>query len=167
MRAFIAGLGLTASLAFSPAFAQAPAPAPALKTYTSAAEITALMAKAKAEKKEGQATVTEPILRLAPYAANLEYRTLVGPAAIHEKEAEMFYVIDGSGSLTTGGALVNPTRPNPENVTGTAVEGGSARPVAKGDFIIIPEGVPHWFNRIDGTLVLMSVHVPRQSAAPK
>jgi mannose-6-phosphate isomerase-like protein (cupin superfamily) len=120
-----------------------------------------MIAKAKAERKPDQPLFAQPILQLAPYTASLEYRGAVGPAAVHETEAEMFYVIDGSATLVTGGKLVNEKRTNPENLTGTAIEGGSARPVAKGDFIIVPEKTPHWFSTINGTIVLMSFHAPR------
>ncbi len=132
-----------------------------VKTYTSAAEIQELIAKSKSERKDNAPLVTQQILKLAPYNANLEYRAAVGPAAVHEKEAEMFYVIDGSATLMTGGKLVNEKRTNPENLTGTAIEGGKSQAVAKGDFIIVPENTPHWFSSINGTLVLMSLHVPR------
>jgi mannose-6-phosphate isomerase-like protein (cupin superfamily) len=134
------------------------------KTYSSAADVAALMAKAKAEHKAGQPTVIEHILELAPYGANLEYRTSVGPAAVHEKEAELFYVIDGSATLTTGGKLANEKRTNAENFTGTGIEGGKSQAVAKGDFVIVPENTPHWFSAINGTIVLMSLHVPRSGA---
>ena len=142
--------------------AQQPAKqAPATKTYTSAADIAAMMAKAKNERKQDQANFIQPILQLAPYGANLEYRGAVGPAAVHEKEAEMFYVIDGSGTLVTGGKLAGETRTNAENLSGTAIDGGDTKAVAKGDFFIVPENTPHWFSKINGTLVLMSIHVPR------
>jgi mannose-6-phosphate isomerase-like protein (cupin superfamily) len=131
------------------------------KPYSSAADITAMIAKAKSERKENQPIVTQRILQLAPYNANLEYRASVGPAAVHEKEAEMFYVIDGAATLMTGGKLVNESRTNPENLTGTAIEGGASRTVSKGDFFIVPENTPHWFSAINGTIVLMSFHVPR------
>ena len=77
----------------------------------------------------------------------------------------MFYVIEGSATLVTGGKLVNEKRTNAANLTGTAIEGGSARPVAKGDFVIVPENTPHWFSPINGTIVLMSFHVPRPAPA--
>src|SRR3984885_12902064 len=130
------------------------------KTYTSAKEVAAMMAKAKNERKQDQANFIQSLLQLAPYGANLEYRGVVGPAAVHEKEAELFYVIDGSGTLVTGGKLVGETR-NGENLTGTAIDGGDSKAVAKGDFFIVPENTPHWFSKINGTLVLMSLHVPR------
>lgn len=133
---------------------------PETKTFASAADVKALIAKAKADHKPGAPTTIEHILELAPYNANLEYRTGVGPAAVHEKEAEMFYVIEGSATLTTGGKLANEKR-NGENLTGTAIEGGESKQVAKGDFVIVPQNTPHWFSKINGTIVLMSIHVPR------
>lgn len=132
------------------------------KTYTSAAEITAMMAKAKSDRKQDQANYIQRILGLAPYTANLEYRAAVGPAAVHVKEAELFYVIDGAGTLVTGGKLTDITNPgNADNPQGKGIEGGTSRAVAKGDFFIVPENTPHWFSKIEGTLVLMSLHVPR------
>ena len=108
--------------------------------------------------------VAERILHLAPYNANLEYRAGLAPASVHEKEAEVFYVIDGTATMVTGGKLKEEKRTNPENLSGTGIEGGEARTVAKGDFIIVPENTPHWFSKIDGVLVLMTLHVPRPVA---
>ena len=134
--------------------------AASITMFASSDDVKALIAQARSERKD-QPTISKPILRLAPYNANLEYRASVGPAAVHEHEAEMFYVIDGSATLTTGGKLVNEKRTNAENLSGTGIEDGSAQKVAKGDFIIVPENTPHWFGSIDGTLILMSLHVPR------
>jgi mannose-6-phosphate isomerase-like protein (cupin superfamily) len=140
-------------------------PAPPTKTFTSAADVAGLLAKAKSEHKDGQPTVIENILHLAPYNANLEYRTAVGPAAVHEREAEMFYVLDGSATLITGGKLTNEKRTNAENLSGTGIEGGNSQAVAKGDVVIVPENTPHWFSAINGSVVLMSLHVPRSPGA--
>ena len=147
------------------AAAYAQQPAPATKTYSSSADVAALLAKAKSDHKDGQPTVIENILHLAPYNANLEYRTAVGPAAVHEHEAEVFYVLDGSATLVTGGKLANEKRTNAENLTGTGIEGGSSQAVAKGDVVIVPENTPHWFSAINGSIILMSLHVPRSSGA--
>ena len=155
--AFALAFAATAALAQQPA-------APSMKTFASSSDVAAMIAKAKAERKPDQPLFAQPILQLAPYTASLEYRGAVGPAAVHETEAEMFYVIEGSATLVTGGTLVNEKRTNAANLTGTAIEGGSARPVAKGDFIIVPEKTPHWFSVINGTIVLMSFHAPRPVA---
>src|SRR6185437_3855270 len=105
----------------SAAFAQAPAaPTPpaaaAMKTFASAAEIGDLIAKAKAERKEGQAVIFERILALAPYHATLEYRAGLAPAQVHEKDAELMVVLDGAGAITTGGTLVDEKRTNAANL---------------------------------------------------
>ena len=165
MRAFVISLSLTLmTLTVTVAVAQqaaAPPPAEAMKLFASSADVAALAAKAKTERKGEAPLVAERILHLPPYNANLEYRAAVGPAAVHEKEAEVFYVIDGSATMVTGGTLVDQTRTNPENLAGKGIEGGMSRAVAKGDFIVVPENTPHWFSAINGTITLMTLHVPR------
>ena len=161
MRVLMAGFVviLTASAAFAQ---QPPAPAAAAgsRTMVSASDVTALIAKAKAERKDNQALLAQSMIQLAPYNVSLEYRAAVANAAVHETEAELFYVIDGSATLVTGGKLTNENRTNAANLSGSGIEGGVSRRVAKGDFIMVPEGTPHWFSAIDGTVVLMSLHLP-------
>ena len=148
-----------ASPAATPALPQA---APAMtKTFTSAAEVQSLLAKAKSDHKEGQVMTAEHILSLAPYTANLEYRPVEGAVAVHEKEAEVVYVIDGTGTLTTGGTVVGEKRTNATNLSGTWIDGGTAQTINKGDFTIIPENTPHQFKPANGPLVLMTLHVAR------
>ena len=130
------------------------------KIVATNSEITAMIAKAKADRKPDQPTFAQPLLALAPYGANLEYRAAVGPAAVHKKYAEFFYVVDGSATLVTGGKLAN-EKANGDNLSGTGIEGGSPRQVAKGDFVIVPENTPHWFSAINGNIALMSFRLPR------
>ena len=166
--ALVAAVVAIAGKPAAPALPQAPAAqmaAPEMKIFTSAADVQALLAKAKAERKEGQVVTAEHILSLAPYSANLEYRIITGAVAVHEKEAEMVYVIDGGGTLTTGGTVVGEKRTNATNLSGTSIDGGKVQTIAKGDFAIIPEGTPHQFNPINGALVLMTLHVPRPVGA--
>lgn len=148
------------AIAAAPALAQ-PGGAPMPQLFASAGDVSGLIAKAKSQIKAGQPMLALPIVQLAPYRANLEYRVAVGPASIHEKEAELFLVLEGSGTVVTGGALKEEKRTNPENRSGSGIEGGNARRVGKGDFILVPENTGHWFSTIDGTLVLMSIHLPR------
>lgn len=156
--------------AMSPAcWAQAPvtqaSPTPAeaaMKTFTSSAEIADLIAKAKAERKEGQAVVFAPILSLAPYRAALEYRAANAPAAVHEKDAELIMVLDGEGTIATGGTLVDEKRVNPTNLSGSGITGGTVQALKKGDVLIVPEKTPHQTNPAAGqVIVLMTFHVPR------
>ena len=163
MRSSIISVALVLVAALALAGQPAPAPqssAKPAKTFASAADVNALIAKAKSERKEGQPTVAEPIVGLSGYDGHLEYRASVGNAAVHEDEAELFYVIDGSATLTTGGKLVNEKRTDAANLGGSAVEGGTPRMIAKGDWILVPPNTPHWFSPINGVLVLFSMHVP-------
>ncbi len=159
MRAVIVGLAVV--VASHSAFAQQPASSAAGRTMVSAADVTAMIAKAKADRKEGQALLAQSMIQLAPYNVSLESRNAVANAAVHDREAELFYVIDGSATLVTGGKLKDEKRTNAENLSGSGIEGGESRHVAKGDFVMVPEGTPHWFSAIDGTVVLMSLHLPR------
>lgn len=70
-------------------------------------------------------------------------------------------MLDGAGTLITGGTVVGEKRTNATNLSGTAIEGGTTRSFSKGDVTIIPEGTPHQFKPGNGALVLMTMHVPR------
>jgi mannose-6-phosphate isomerase-like protein (cupin superfamily) len=157
MRLLITCLGLATAV-----FAQQPV----VKTFTSAADVAAMISKAKNERKPDQANFIQPLLRLAPYNVSLEYRVqgVDTTPNIHETEAEIVYVVDGAGTLTTGGKLLGVRRLNPTNVTGTGIEGGTPRLIAKGDFCLIPENTAHGFTETEGTLVIMPVHLPMGGA---
>ncbi len=166
MKAHVLG---TMLILISPAaLAQQPAasnPAPAARLFAASADVTEMIAKAKRERKPDQPNFVQPIVQLAPYNANLEYRAagVNAPASVHEREAEMFFVIDGAGTLVTGGSLRDERRTNAENLTGSGVEGGTPRRMAKGDWIMVPEKTAHWFTQIEGALVLMSIHLPHST----
>jgi mannose-6-phosphate isomerase-like protein (cupin superfamily) len=133
------------------------------KTFASAAEVEAMINKAKTERRPDQANFIQQIVRLAPYNANLEYRVagVDTPATLHETEAELIFVVDGAGTLISGGKLIEEKRSNPTNLTGKDVDGGTSQRIAKGDYIFLPENTPHAFRKTEGRLVIMSLHVPR------
>lgn len=129
-----------------------------------AAQIQALEAQAQAQAKTKGASplVSENIFTLAPYRVNLEYRTAEAPAAVHETEAELMLVLDGSGTLIEGGTLVDGKRTNAANLSGPSIAGGTSHAFAKGDFAFVPQNTPHQLIPAKGgTLVLMTLHVPR------
>ena len=154
-----AAVALAAPMA---AHAQAPSTEPV--AFASTADVKAAIATAKAKLKPGDVMASQHLLTLPPYSANIEYRASPGTAAIHETEAEFFYVVDGSGVIETGGTVVDSKRTNAHNIAGTALSGATARKVSKGDFLVVPQGVPHRVSQVDGVLVLESLHVPRGDA---
>lgn len=124
-------------------------------TYFSAADVTALIARAKRERKNNAPLVVAKVLQLDPYGTYLEYRADSKPLAnvgLHPRDAELVCVLQGSGTMVTGGTIA---------ADDMSIAGGESRKIGKGDFIFIPENTPHWISHIDQTLVLMSIHVPR------
>jgi mannose-6-phosphate isomerase-like protein (cupin superfamily) len=147
-----------AAAAASGALAQQAAPT---KTFMSDKEIIALIDKAKADRKGDAPLVTEPILSLAPYRAQLEYRPGTAPAAFHEKDAELMIVLEGTGNIVTGGKLVDEKRTNANNLSGSSISGGNSQTVVKGDMLIVPASTAHQVIPAGGqAIVLMTMHVP-------
>src|SRR5579863_7623995 len=160
MRAKLLSLVAIAALVAPMAFAQNAAPPE--NTFSSHTDIQGLIQKAMRDRKGDAPNTIEPILSLAPYRAQLEYRTALAPAAVHEKDAEMMYVLEGTGVITTGGKLVEEKRTNAANLSGSSIDGGTPHNVSKGDVIIIPQNTPHQVNPTGGApIVLMTFHAPR------
>lgn len=140
----------------------AAAQAPATLVHAGDAEVRALIDKVHKERQSGQMVASTPILRHDGYTALLEHRIGPGNVNVHEVSAEFFHVLEGSGTLVTGGTVVEPKRSG-TNVTGTDIIGGETRTVKAGDIFVIPAGVPHWFKTVDGKLVMTSIHLPKAS----
>lgn len=88
-----------------------------------------------------------------------------GEAVLHDTTiTEVYYMLSGTGTLITGGTLVDAVRPATTappgamvTVRGSRIEGGTSRRVVPGDVIIIPAGVPHWWSRLDGDITYLIV----------
>jgi len=147
-----------AAVVASSALAQQAAPP---NTFMNNKEIMGLIDKAKADRKGDAPLVAEPILTLAPYRAQLEYRPATSPAAVHEKDAELMVVLEGTGNIVTGGKLVDEKRTNANNLGGPSIAGGNSQSVVKGDMVIVPANTPHQVIPTGGApIVLMTMHVP-------
>jgi len=158
MRPQLLAFTFLAAMAASSALAQQASPP---KTFMNSKEIMGLIDKAKADRKGDAPLVAEPILSLAPYRAQLEYRPGTSPAAVHEKDAELMVVLEGAGNIVTGGKLVDEKRNNANNLGGSSIAGGNSQAVVKGDMLIVPANTPHQVIPTGGApIVLMTLHVP-------
>jgi hypothetical protein len=89
-------------------------------------------------------------------------RRLDGPnnASVHTKQGdgqdvtEVYYILEGSGTYTTGG-----TMPDPKNRT-AGIKGGQTNDIKAGDIIVIPPGTAHWFSRINGQVTYIEARFP-------
>jgi quercetin dioxygenase-like cupin family protein len=106
----------------------------------------------------------KPIITAMPYELSLEHRTATAPASQHPVEAELIIVLDGAGTITTGGALVNAVTANNGNISGGDVAGGTPQHVVKGDMMIVPQNTAHMMvPDAGGPLVLATLHLPRMA----
>src|SRR2546430_13273242 len=97
------------------------------------------------------------IERTPEHAAILLRRTLPGQAEVHEHQADAWYVIDGGCVFVTGGSVVNGAPSGPGEIRGASIAGGDEHHIAKGDFISVPAGVPHWVKKIEGKEIVYIV----------
>jgi mannose-6-phosphate isomerase-like protein (cupin superfamily) len=86
-----------------------------------------------------------------------------GAAVAHEtKITEVYEIMEGAGTLVTGGTIVDAkeqkgTAMGFANLSGPRIEGGTSRRVSKGDIIIIPGHVPHWWSHLEGDVTYLIV----------
>jgi mannose-6-phosphate isomerase-like protein (cupin superfamily) len=105
------------------------------------------------------------LIAAVPLATAAEYRVLgirrgaSGEAELHEKEIDIWYVLEGGGTLMTGGTLTDPKTTAPGEVRGSGIKGGETRAVGKGDVVTIAAGIPHWMSKLDAPMQYLVVKV--------
>ena len=82
------------------------------------------------------------------YMVHASRREKPGMAEIHTKDADIVYVLDGAATLVTGGSAVDAKVTEPDELRGSSITGGEEHELKKGDVIIVPAGVPHWFKEV-------------------
>ena len=82
-----------------------------------------------------------------------------GQAEVHERDTDIFYVLEGSAELVTGGELVRETNVAAGEIRADAIEGGQSRRIGPGDVIVVRRGVPHWFRSVDEPMTYYVVKV--------
>ena len=93
------------------------------------------------------------------YSASVLRRTSAGQSEVHVKETDIFYVVDGEATFVTGGTMVGGKESRPNQLLGTGIDGGQVHQLKKGDFIVIPAGVPHWFKEVPKSVHYLTIKV--------
>lgn len=109
-------------------------PAPVI--YVDSAKVAAVLEKGGALAKGSDFTVSGA------------RRTGPGQVEVHNKETDIFYIVDGEATFVTGGKMINGKQTRPDQWLGESIEGGEVHHLAKGDVIAIPAGTPHWFKEV-------------------
>jgi mannose-6-phosphate isomerase-like protein (cupin superfamily) len=129
---------------------QAAARVAAPATYKTAGELDAALRKA-AEATPDMAT--SAVANTDQYRINVVRRTRPQGAIAHPDGTEVHHVVEGGGTLVTGGTIVRATG----STALARIEGGESRHVARGDVILIPAGTPHWYKDLDGSITYLEV----------
>ena len=90
------------------------------------------------------------LVKAPDLSVSMNRRTGPGQVEVHDKETDTFYILDGEATIVTGGTMIGGTRnfATPGQQLGTSINGGETRHLAKGDVMVIPAGVPHWFKEV-------------------
>jgi len=106
----------------------------------------------------GQNLATTRLLEGGFYSVNV--RRLTGPetAHVHPASLTIYVVREGSGTLVTGGTIVDAKgQPVPAGRPGDDLKGGVARTIKAGDIVVTPPGVPHFMRDVKGSMVFMNL----------
>src|SRR4051794_31828708 len=91
--------------------------------------------------------------------------------AVHDDVAEVYHVLEGSGTMLLGGKLKDwkrrpPSAGNGMGSGGTQAEGSKEVHIAKGDVLIIPAGTPHRWVMADEFTSYTVVRIDPDGVAP-
>ena len=100
-----------------------------------------------------------PLIEVGDYKIHASRREGPGMAEIHTRDTDIAYVLRGSATLVTGGTAVDVKEIGPEELRGTAIQGGETRQLQVGDVVVIPNGVPHWFKEVQAPFLYYVVKV--------
>jgi glc operon protein GlcG len=98
-----------------------------------------------------------PLLEVPGYKVHASRRTAAGQAEVHQWETDVIYVVEGSATFVSGGSVVDGKETGPGEIRGREIRGGQSRRISKGDVVVVPSGVPHWFKAVQGPVLYFVV----------
>lgn len=84
-----------------------------------------------------------------------------GMPEAHRDVTDIYYVVDGSATLVTGGRLEGADERTPGEFFGGELIGGEERVISAGDVVAIPPGIPHWYKEVPNEISYYLVKVIR------
>jgi mannose-6-phosphate isomerase-like protein (cupin superfamily) len=84
-------------------------------------------------------------------------RETPGQVEVHAVDTDVIYVLAGDANFVTGGSVIGSKETAPEETRGTSIEGGVAHALHAGDVVIVPNGQPHWFQRVSPAFRYLTV----------
>ena len=93
------------------------------------------------------------------YMVHASRREKPGQAEIHTKDTDVIYVLDGTATFVTGGEAVDTKEIAANELRGSSIRNGETRQIAKGDVIVVPNGIPHQFLEVTSPFLYYVVKV--------
>jgi mannose-6-phosphate isomerase-like protein (cupin superfamily) len=111
-------------------------------------------------KLSAQHVATEHMADFGKYYFVSVLRTGSGQVEMHERDADIFFIQSGEGTLISGGTMVGAKTTQPHEVRASAINGGKETHLAAGDVVTIPAKTPHQVKIEPGKeIVYMAVKV--------
>lgn len=101
--------------------------------------------------------VGRPLVENARFKVHASRRDAPGQGEVHVADTDVIHVLSGHATFVTGGRLVAPKTVAPGELRGERIAGGSVREIGPGDVVVVPNGVPHWFQAVDGPVTYFVV----------
>ena len=75
-------------------------------------------------------------------------------------------MLEGNSTFVTGGSVPDVREISPGELRGKEIKGGDSHSLKKGDVIVVPHGVPHWFKEVKAPFLYFVVKpiVPEKEA---
>lgn len=102
---------------------------------------------------------TTSLIKFGNYKVLACHRESPGIPEVHIKDTDVFYVLEGSATLVTGGTVVGGHPISSDEIRGKGITGGKPYRLNKGDVIIIPKNTPHWFKEVPEPLYYFAVKI--------
>lgn len=103
-----------------------------------------------------------PLLISSSYKIQAGRRvTAPGEVEVHEHDTDIFYVTEGHATFVTGGSMEGGKPTAAGEIRGKTIVGGVERQLKKGDIIVIPAGVPHWFKQVTNPFLYLVIKVTK------
>ena len=99
------------------------------------------------------------LLDRGDYQVHASRRDAPGKAEVHQIDTDVFYVLEGTATLVTGGKVPDLAASGPNELRGSRIEGGEVRTIGPGDVVVIPGGTPHWFREVKAPVLYLAVKV--------
>ena len=102
-------------------------------------------------------------------AVQHERNKAAAAAEVHDASDDVYYVLEGTATLTLGGCLEAPREIEPGEWRAARISGGRVVEIRKGDLVVVPRGTPHMRSTVgkEFSMILIKVWAkPLPAAVP-